>query len=205
MSCWNTSNVVTLSSCPFVPLHYCSIVLCDGDFQKIARLKQLVSNLQVTSKHGRLILCGANWKVYHAVILVHDNICACTSKVYKGRTIIICIRCNMTPIEIKEPVFIPEDKVPIRMTTRAEEWITFLKKIPKGQALATTRKELGVSASSLKVTIDRLVRNGQIPSNFYLRQHRTKDGNEKIFIINSSHSIARHKRSRPQKKEAEEI
>jgi hypothetical protein len=48
----------------------------------------------------------------------------------------------MSPLEIKEPKFIPEEKVPVRVTTKSEEWIAFLMKIPKGQALETTRKEL---------------------------------------------------------------
>ena len=94
----------------------------------------------------------------------------------------------MTPIqlkEIKESMLVAEDKIPVRITTRSEEWATFLKKIPKGQALATSRKELGVTASSMKSTIDRLIKNGQIPPTYYIRQHTAKDGTDKIYIVNS--------------------
>jgi DNA-binding MarR family transcriptional regulator len=104
----------------------------------------------------------------------------------------------VTPIqikEIKESMLIAEDKIPVRMTTRSEEWATFLKKIPQGQALATTRKELGVTASSIKSTIDRLIKNGQITPTYYIRQHKAKDGADKIYIVNSIHTLTKRKRS----------
>lgn len=103
---------------------------------------------------------------------------------------------HMAPIEIKEPVFIPEEKIPVRITRKAEEWTAFLKKIPKGQALSTTRKEIGVTASSLKTTLDRLIKNGYLPSNYYVRQHTMKDGTEKIYIVNSAHPVVKRKRSK---------
>ena len=100
-------------------------------------------------------------------------------------------------INIKEPVFMPEDEVPMRITTRSEEWIEFLEKIPTGQALVTTRKELGVTASSLKSTINRLIKNGRIPSNYYVRTHKTSDDTAQIYIINSVRSQQKRKRSTP--------
>lgn len=107
------------------------------------------------------------------------------------------------PIEIKEPKFIAEEKVPVRITTRSEEWVAFLSKIPKGQALETTRKELGVTASSLKATVTRLIERGQIPQNYYIRQHKKRGADEKIYIINSAHKVVRRKR-RTSKEEATE-
>lgn len=112
----------------------------------------------------------------------------------------------MTPIEIKEikeSMLIAEDKIPVRITTRSEEWATFLKKIPRGQALKTTRKELGVTASSIKTTIDRLIKHEQIPPTYYVRQHKAKDGADKIYIVNSAHPITKRKRS-TSKKETEQ-
>ena len=97
----------------------------------------------------------------------------------------------MSPKTIKEPVFVAEEKIPIRITTKSEEWLNFLKKIPRGQALQTTRDEIGVTASSLSQTIDRLVDRGDLPSNYYVRQHVTKDGEHRIYIINS---LSPHKR-----------
>jgi DNA-binding MarR family transcriptional regulator len=102
----------------------------------------------------------------------------------------------MAPIKIKEPTnFIAEDKIPVRITSRSEEWVLFLKKIPKGQALATTREELGVTASSVKTTIDRLINKGQISPTYFVRQHKSKDGADKIYIVNSTHTITKRKRS----------
>lgn len=88
----------------------------------------------------------------------------------------------------------PEDKVPVRITTRSEEWASFLKKIPQGKAFETSRKELGVTASSIKSTIDRLMTTGQLPSTYYIRQHKAKDGTDKIYIVNSAHIIVKRKR-----------
>lgn len=98
------------------------------------------------------------------------------------------------PIEIRQPTFVPEDKVPVRITRRSEEWAAFLKTIPKGQALVTTRQELGVSASSLKVTMDRLMEKGLIPPTYYLRQHKTREGKVEMYIVNSLHKAVRRKK-----------
>ena len=73
---------------------------------------------------------------------------------------------------------------------------TFLNKIPKGQALKTTREELGVTASSLKTTIDRLIERGQIPPYFYVRQHKSR-GKEIIYIVHSTRKVVRRRRSKP--------
>jgi hypothetical protein len=110
----------------------------------------------------------------------------------------------VTPIqikEIKETMLIAEDKIPLRVTTRSEEWANFLKKIPHGQALVTTRKELGVTASSIKTTVDRLIKNGQLSPTYYIRQHKSKDGIDKIYIVNSNQNVTKHKRTLSKNKE----
>ena len=101
---------------------------------------------------------------------------------------------HMAPLEIKEPTFIAEDKIPMKVSNRAEEWIAFLKKIPRGQALVTTRKELGVTVSSMKITIDRLTRKGQLPPTYYVRQRTTKEGTV-VYIVNSNRALRKHKKA----------
>lgn len=104
----------------------------------------------------------------------------------------------MSPLKMKEPEpsgLISEDKIPIRITTKSEEWVAFLTKIPKGQAFKTNREELGVTASSLKSTVARLIERGQLPPYFYVRQHK-KQGEEIIYIVHSARKVVRRRKSK---------
>lgn len=100
----------------------------------------------------------------------------------------------MSPLDIKEPVFIAEDKIPMKTSNKAEEWLIFLKKIPRGQALVTTRKELGVTVSSLKITIDRLTKKGLLPPTYYIRQRRTKEGTQ-FYVVNSARVVRKARKA----------
>lgn len=45
---------------------------------------------------------------------------------------------------------VDEDKIPIKLSRKREQWLEILRNIPRGKALIATEKELGVSASSVR-------------------------------------------------------
>lgn len=89
--------------------------------------------------------------------------------------------------KLKEPElkFISEDALPVKMKRRSLEWLKLLKKIPEGQAMVTSPKELGVSGSSIKIMVARLRRTGQLSSNYYVTQ-RTMGDKTTIYIVHSA-------------------
>ncbi len=92
----------------------------------------------------------------------------------------------------KELKFIPEEELPGKVKKKSGEWLRFLTKIPKGQALVVSEKELGVKAASLKSMVNRLVRNRALPPTYYVTQ-RTTDDKTTIYVVNSAQRGSREK------------
>lgn len=80
---------------------------------------------------------------------------------------------------------IGEEEIPGRVRRRTAQWLRLLKKIPRGKAMVTSEKELGVKASSVKLIVDRYVKNNLLPKGYNVIT-RTTGGALTIYIVNSA-------------------
>ncbi len=80
---------------------------------------------------------------------------------------------------------IDEDKLPVKIKKRTDEWVKLLLKIPKGKAWVVTEKDIPTSADNIKTMVTRLTSKGLIPKSFRVVQ-RTKEGKTTLYIINSA-------------------
>ncbi|MCP8309178.1 MAG: hypothetical protein H3Z54_10890 [archaeon] len=83
--------------------------------------------------------------------------------------------------------FIPEDKVPTRIKKKGQEWLKLFRSIPKGQALVLSEDEIGVQASTVKTTVARFKKLGDLPSGYRVVQ-RTMGNKVMVYVINSAKS-----------------
>ncbi len=80
---------------------------------------------------------------------------------------------------------VDEDKIPVAVSKKAEEWVKMLKQIPRGKAWVTTDKELGIQAGSMHSIVYKYVKMGLLP-NTYRVVRRTKGDTTIIYIINTA-------------------
>ena len=85
----------------------------------------------------------------------------------------------------EEMRLIDEDKIPVAVSKKAQEWIRILKRIPRGKVWVTSDKELGVSAGSMHTIVYKYVKMGLLP-NTYRVVRRTKGDTTLIYIINTA-------------------
>jgi hypothetical protein len=85
----------------------------------------------------------------------------------------------------EEMRLIDEDKIPVAVSKKAQEWVKILKKIPRGKVWVTSDKELGVSAGSMHTVVYKYVKMGLLPNTYRVVRRSMPDGTTKIFVINT--------------------
>lgn len=80
---------------------------------------------------------------------------------------------------------IDEDKVPVKIKKKRQEWIRLLHQVPRGKAWVIDEKVTGLKAGNVKAMVSRLVREGDVPDTFKVVQ-RTRGNTTTIFVINSA-------------------
>jgi hypothetical protein len=85
------------------------------------------------------------------------------------------------------PKIVDENKIPSVTRGSSEKWLKLFKTIPEGKAMVATEKEFGVKAASLSNAVRDMVKRGDLPPSFFVRQ-RKKGSNINIYVINSAKS-----------------
>lgn len=80
---------------------------------------------------------------------------------------------------------VDEDKVPTVTKTRSQEWLKLFKSIPKGKAIVTNEKDLGVKVAHLYNVLRQLIKDGELTPNYKVSQ-RKKGDVVYVYIINSA-------------------
>lgn len=81
---------------------------------------------------------------------------------------------------------IAEDELPIKVKRKSAEWLRFFIQIPEGKALVATEKELGVTGTSVKAMVARLIQRKQLPSTFYVSQRTGDDNKVTLYIVHAA-------------------
>jgi len=85
------------------------------------------------------------------------------------------VKLNLTPIV----------EVPQKQFAKTREWLEVLKRIPRGQAWNTTEDELGITVSSMRISVQRYIKGGLLPKDFKVIQ-RTVGGILRVYIMNGA-------------------
>jgi hypothetical protein len=87
----------------------------------------------------------------------------------------------------KEPKFqiIPIEAMPVRRAKKTEYWLKVFKSIPKGSALVSSEKELGVKAGTIKSMIYDYVKKGWISTGYHVVRRATPEGVQ-VFIVHDA-------------------
>lgn len=85
----------------------------------------------------------------------------------------------------QEMKLIDEQAIPGKVHRKTEQWLNQLKDIPAGKAWAVTEDDLGVTPTSLKITVRRLVEKKLLPKTYRVMQ-RTVNGKLILYVVNSA-------------------
>lgn len=83
------------------------------------------------------------------------------------------------------PKIVDEDKIPSVVRGRSEKWLRLFKTIPAGKAMMASEKEWGIKGASLANSVNGMVKRGDLPPSFVVRQ-RKKGNNIYVYVINST-------------------
>lgn len=92
-------------------------------------------------------------------------------------------------IGIKKYKLVSEDELPTRLRKSSQQWVETLESIPKGQAIETTREDLGLHEVSVRNIIRKLKDAKLLDENYYVTT-REQGGVRKIYIVHSAHNEA---------------